>query len=120
MASYLNKRDVIFKQTIWAKFKKIEMRDVIFKQTIWVKFYGQQDVQGISLLCVLHLLMSLLHLEKILTKDECVKLFRSFIFKKEAPLNDDLNEILDEAFHIKVVKGTIIVRYIYPFNCIQV
>ena len=64
--------------------------------------------------------MSLLHLEKILTEDECVKLFHSFIFKKEAPLNDDLNETLDEAFHVKVVKGTSIVRDICPFNSIQV
>ena len=49
--------------------------------------------------------MILLALEEICSEDECIKLFRSFVFKLNDLVDDDLNEVFDEAFDIKLVKG---------------
>lgn len=63
--------------------------------------------------------MSLSHLEKIIDEASCIKLFRSFVFKKINSSNNDLNDVFDEAFDIQVVKGIASDEDVYLFHRIE-
>ena len=55
---------------------------------------------------IIPILMSLLVLEKRCSEDECISLFRSFVFKMKDSVDNDLNEVFDEAYNVKIVTGT--------------